>query len=198
MIVYLGRHPQTIGNVEKKIYGTTHYDYTALGELQKENLIRHCKKLEVNQVFASPLQRVATVAKAIGKEIQWCPELEEMHFGIFEGLTVEEVRAQRLDEYEQYMQSFASYEIPEGESFGNFKARIHRFIDKQLTSQTKHENILVLCHGMVIKEILEKLLALPEGSGWCIQVMPGALVQVEIKNGRGQLKCFGIGTDTIQ
>jgi broad specificity phosphatase PhoE len=189
MKIYLARHPETIGNQQQLIYGKTHYAYTENGQAQLETLVNTVVGLSMDRIYASPLERITKITDVIAKEVEvpitFDQRLEEMNFGIFEGLTVEEVKEKYLDIYEKYLDAYDKFAIPEGENFLDFRCRVLAFVKEIL--MTEDQTVLILTHGRVIKEIIEYLLDLKDGQGWCIQVQPGAVALIEYKDDFGQL-----------
>ncbi|TCK98625.1 adenosylcobalamin phosphatase [Natranaerovirga hydrolytica] len=189
MDIYIVRHPETQGNVNKIIYGKSHYPYTMTGEEQVNTILGQLEKINIEKIIASPLKRTKDLAEAIAytKDVSLeCDQrLEEMGFGILENLTLGEVEKQHPKVYEHYLNHYETYTIPNGENFLDFRKRVVSFA-KELANMT-HSSVLIVSHGRVIKEMLEYLLNLKEGQGWDYKIKHGQLMQVVYQNGQGQL-----------
>ncbi len=116
------------------------------------------------RVFSSPLVRASEGARIItgdAASIVTIEEFAEVHFGLFEGLTAEEIR-------ERYPEHFAiwnadrlapNYTYPEGESRAAFATRVERGLDRLLATWTPSddEEALLVAHRGVIRAIMRKL-----------------------------------------
>ncbi len=87
-------------------------------------------------------------------------EFAEVHFGLFEGLTADEIR-------ERYPNEFAlwnadrlapTYAYPAGESRADFTNRVERGLERVLALWTPRDNdALIVAHRGVIRAIVRKL-----------------------------------------
>ncbi|TCT15518.1 alpha-ribazole phosphatase/probable phosphoglycerate mutase [Natranaerovirga pectinivora] len=189
MDIYIVRHPETEGNINKIIYGKSHYPYTTEGKKQFNQIIESVKEMHLDKIYSSPLKRVKDLAEEIsqikGMAIHYDERIEEMGFGILEKHTYKEVDELYPEVYKNYLENYRTYKIPEGESFPEFKRRVLDFIQEVVKEEC--ESILILSHGRVIKEILEFLLNLNSGQGWCFKIKNGCIIQIDYKKGYGQM-----------
>ena len=95
---YFLRHGQTAWNVEGRFQGHSDIPLNELGLTQAHDAAAILARCPVDLIVASPLIRARKtaeiVAERIGKPLLFDDELKERHFGRFEGLVVNEVRAQ--------------------------------------------------------------------------------------------------------
>lgn len=159
-------------------------------------------------VISSPAKRCAEFTK------QAClnsllpsnnPKIEqawqECDFGLFDGLTFEQVKANYPVELGAYLQDPFNYTIPQAEGFKVFQARIQQawvaLIESAhvLNNVSSDDSILVISHGGPIRLVLQQVLGLSDNSLFNIDISYGSRVSIEVvmpepSNGsRGQPFC---------
>jgi alpha-ribazole phosphatase len=86
----------------------------------------------IRQVYASDLLRARQTADAIAKnfgiELHIRPGLREIHFGLWEGLSWNEIEVRDPVRAEKWAQEYPNSTAPAGESFVNFESRVRREI----------------------------------------------------------------------
>jgi broad specificity phosphatase PhoE len=121
--------------------------------------------VKFGKVFSSPLIRASEGARIItGKlaSIVTIEEFAEVHFGLFEGLTADEIRERYPDHFAVWNADrlAADYTYPEGESRANFAARVERGLERVLaiwTPERCDDDALLVAHRGVIRAIVRKL-----------------------------------------
>jgi len=189
MKIYLLRHTQTVANRDGYIYGKLDYPLTPLGEEQLEKSVQLCSEIYNVKLLTSPLARAKKLAQAVG-QVQGLnliedSALEEMGFGILEGLTVEESEKRFPEAVEGFMSGDPTYRIPEGESGEEFARRVIDAIDGYML---EGEDVLLVSHGGVIRIAIEYLLGTEKGFAWKLEVGNGCLMEIECSNGYNTLK----------
>jgi probable phosphoglycerate mutase len=90
------RHGETQWNVEGREMGQLDSPLTPLGLRQAEAIADRLGKLEFDALYSSDLGRAVQTAEAIasrcGRDIRLDAGLRERNMGIFQGLTLEEMR----------------------------------------------------------------------------------------------------------
>ena len=160
--LYIVRHGETEWNVIKRFQGQLN---TPLTEKGMEKLRKTGKKLEnvlFDEVYTSELGRTVASAKIIlnenrgyrnkKRELKKLAELNEVYFGVWQGLTYEEVLLKYPEEGNNYFYDVKNYkaENVEAEKLEDALERFLKGINKILDS---HEsgNILVVTHGTVFE-----------------------------------------------
>jgi probable phosphoglycerate mutase len=89
------------------------------------------------------------ISAATGCPIITEPNLRERKLGIFEGLTLAEVRERHPAAYDGHMTRDPKFVIPEGESL---EAKHHRVTQAMLTIAQRHlgQRIVIVTHGGVV------------------------------------------------
>ena len=98
-------------------------------------------------VYSSPAVRCLETAAALGVSTYLVdPRLAERHFGIFDGLPVEECRDRYPEEFEAFKRLDADFAIPGGESRAQHLARTVDW----LREVGVHARVLAFTHGGTI------------------------------------------------
>src|SRR3970040_2866054 len=100
------RHGETAWNREKRMQGTTDTVLSDGGRVQAQALGRRLAGRVFAALYSSDLSRARDTARAIaehtGREVVAEPRLQERRFGIFEGLTVEEIGSRYPEEHARF------------------------------------------------------------------------------------------------
>lgn len=181
------RHGETEANINKIIYGITHYEFTENGLLQVDNMINYIKDKDVDYIYTSPLERTLYIANRIGKEfnkeISIINDLAEMNYGIFEGLSPNEAKKKYPREYNSFMSNH-EYTIPEGEGILGFDSRVINYID---SIKNIEGTSIIVTHGGVIRTAIIHLLNLKSEDRWHFSILPGMIVEINYNNNYGCL-----------
>ena len=117
-----------------------------------------------NRIISSPLSRCADFAQALSQQhdipLQLDVRIREIHFGIWEGKSAEEIMLDDVDALTRYWQDPTQHTPHDGESLTNFEARILSFWQEIIT-QYRGEKVLLIAHGGVIRLLLCHILQRP-------------------------------------
>ena len=188
MKLYLVRHGETSLNKKGCYYGKTDAVLSKKGIEQAEYLRKIFTSISFDYVVASPLVRAYNTAQIVlgerEQEIFGDSRLMEQDFGIFEGLTYEELCSTYPAELEQWNKEFSSYRIPEGESFLDVRRRVEAFLkDIPLGEQTKKETMLIAAHKGTLGHLLAAMLKLPLEGYWNFVFEQGCYSEVDLEDG---------------
>ena len=160
--LYIVRHGETEWNVIKRFQGQLN---TPLTEKGMEKLRKTGKKLEnvlFDEVYTSELGRTVASAEIIlnenrgyknkKRELQKLAELNEVYFGVWQGLTYEEVFLKYPEEGNNYFYNVKNYNAENVEA-ENLKDALERFLKgiNKILNRHKSGNILVVTHGTVFE-----------------------------------------------
>ena len=160
--LYIVRHGETEWNVIKRFQGQLN---TPLTEKGMEKLRETGKKLEnvlFDEVYTSELGRTVASAEIILNEnrgyrnkkleLKKLAELNEVYFGVWQGLTYKEVFLKYPEEANNYFYNVKNYkaENVEAEKLEDALERFLKGINKIL-NRHKSGNILVVTHGTVLE-----------------------------------------------
>ncbi len=154
MMLYLVRHGESIGNLNKRYCGITDVELSLEGMEQAKIASSNLKELNVSKIYTSPLKRAYKTAEIISKELNVGLSIvdciKEINFGIFENMTWEEMQENNKIETDNWINQGFEYKFPKGESYLDIIERISDFIDKINDS----ENSVIVSHFGVIQSIL--------------------------------------------
>ncbi|HZO83055.1 MAG TPA: histidine phosphatase family protein [Candidatus Binataceae bacterium] len=170
----LVRHGETVGNSSVRYYGRTNVALSELGRRQmraaRSWLARRLHTRRFAPVFTSPLVRAVEGARLIaGKAPQAIviDEFVEVDFGLFEGLTADEIAERYPDEYRQWNAGrlAADFVYPGGESRNAFAGRVGRGTTRMLVlweaarraGQGAGAAALMVAHRGVIRAVVQRL-----------------------------------------
>ncbi len=132
MRLYLIRHGETALNKRGCYYGKTDAILSEKGISQAEYLRGLFKEISFDYIVASPLVRAYNTAQIVmgerKQDIFGDSRLMEQDFGIFEGMTYEEIDRKYPEELKSWNAQFSTYRIPEGESFQEVRGRVEAFL----------------------------------------------------------------------
>ena len=161
MKLYLIRHGQTDWNVAGKIQGSTDIPLNDMGKRQAACLAEGMTGRPVTKVFSSCLSRAYETARAIGSsqhvEVITVHGLEEVGYGVWEGMTMEEIEKKYPEELNQWYCSPVDVAPPEGESQAQIYDRCKKALEIIL-SQAESGDAAVVSHGATTVFLLEILL----------------------------------------
>ena len=147
------RHGETLWNQQGRMQGQHDSPLTALGLQQARQLASRLKDVAFAALYASDLGRAHQTARCIadstGHEIIADRDLRERSFGIFEGLTNEEIKTRYPDHYAPFARRDPDYAMPEGESAAGFRKRCVACLES-LACRHPDERIVVVTHGLVL------------------------------------------------
>jgi broad specificity phosphatase PhoE len=157
-VVYLARHGETAWSLSGQHTGLTDLPLTDNGKNNAVRLGQRLKGLTFVKVFTSPLHRASMTCKlaGFGEVAEIDPDLLEWNYGQYEGLTSNEVRAQRPD-----WQLFRDG-CPGGESPDQVAARADRVINR---TRAIDGNVLLFSSGHFLRVLGARWLGLPAMGG---------------------------------
>ncbi|MEE0482174.1 MAG: histidine phosphatase family protein [Mitsuokella jalaludinii] len=194
------RHGQTEWNVLGRYQGQTDIALSPLGIEQAEKLAAHFPVDKVEAVYSSDLVRAmmtaCCVADRFGLTVEARPELRELNFGDWEGLTYDEIVAKWPDALNNFFQHPDVLEIPHGESFPKLRERALDAVEKIVACHPE-QTVAVFAHGAILRTILTAALHMDLKYVWTIRQFNTAVnivtytehgTTVELLNGTGHLK----------
>lgn len=160
--LYIVRHGETEWNVIKRFQGQLNTPLTEKGIKKLKETGKKLENVLFDEVYTSELGRTVASAEIIlnenrgyrnkKRELKKLAELNEVYFGVWQGLTYEEVLLKYPEEGNNYFYDVKNYkaENVEAENLKNALERFLKGINKILDS---HEsgNILVVTHGTVLE-----------------------------------------------
>lgn len=161
MKIYLIRHGQTDWNLEGKIQGKTDISLNETGLKQARLLAGAMGGRPVENIFTSPLKRALETARAVDgvldAGIVLLPELREVDFGVWEGLTWTEIKRTYPEDFKLWDLNPVEHAPTEGEKQADVKLRCEAAM-RQILGQARGD-IAVVSHGAMLVFVVDYLLS---------------------------------------
>ena len=160
--LYIVRHGETEWNVIKRFQGQLNTPLTEKGMEKLRKTGKKLKNILFDQVYTSELGRTVASAEIIlnenrgyknkKRELKKLAELNEVYFGVWQGLTYEEVFLKYPEEANNYFYNVKNYNAENVEA-ENLKDALERFLKgiNKILNRHKSGNILVVTHGTVFE-----------------------------------------------
>jgi probable phosphoglycerate mutase len=152
--IILVRHGETAWNLEGRTQGRKDSCLTEKGLYQAKLLGKRLKGEAVDLIYSSSLARARSTAQIIGEELSLdChirEDLAEMGFGLWEGLTSNEIISKYPLESKAWHTTPHLLCVPEGEKLEIAQERISKAMEKIIMA-SGDKNTLVVSHGIIIK-----------------------------------------------
>jgi alpha-ribazole phosphatase len=134
-------------------------------------------------LVSSPLQRCADFARELAGQRQLPlllePDLRELHFGAWEGLSAAEIMALDAEALGRFWADPYGYCVPAGEPMADFESRVLAAVER-LHQHYSGQRLLVITHGGVIRLLLARARRLERGQLLQVEVAHGALHRLQI------------------
>ena len=187
------RHGESDGNAQRKFSGFQDVNLTEKGIWQAKRLARRLEGMQVDAFYCSDLKRARHTAEIIfgdrGEDIVVSPNLREINFGTWEGLTFEEIKLKEGAKFTSWMENPDEKTIiPQGESLAILNDRVMTEINRILQehkNEEKDKTIAIVCHGGAIRVILCNALNLELKNLWYIKQKSTALNIIDYYDNRG-------------
>lgn len=181
------RHGQTLWNLERKYQGHSDIALSETGLKQAMAVAERLAEESVDAVYASDLSRACKTAEHIAAKhnltVTIVPELREIKFGEWEGLTYDEITEKWPGLLGKLWTTPDELEIPGGETFQQLKARAYTAI-KKIVADHPGQTVVVVAHGGTIGTILCAILDIHLNHVWSIRQDNTAVNIIEYYDGR--------------
>ena len=159
--IYIARHGETTWNAEGKIQGRSDPDLSPKGYTQSLRLLEKLRERPISAIYTSTLKRsiltAEPIAQHLGLPIRKRSELDEIAFGIFEGVKFTEVEGHLRQEWDRFKENRLTYHIPGAENYTDVAERVNPLKEKVLRDHEEQE-ILIVAHRGVNRMLVGLLL----------------------------------------
>jgi len=192
--IVLVRHGETAWNRERRMQGHTDTPLSATGRAQAAALARRLSDFALAALYSSDLQRAWDTAAAIagrtGHDVVTDPRLRERRFGIFEGLTYEEIGARHPAEFARFQSRDPDYVIPGGESARHFWGRSLACL-AEIAARHPGTEVAVVTHGLVLDALYRAAHALPHDAPRPAPLLNASLNVFAYRGGEWRMESWG-------
>jgi alpha-ribazole phosphatase len=187
--LFLVRHGGVEGYRPGVLLGRTDAHLSRVGRAQAALVGRVIPLSEVGRFVTSPLARARETARLLlpdrTADIDVDPDLREIDFGRWEGLTYDEVSRSEPGLASAWSQFAPEFAFPEGENLQDFSKRIERAGHRLAGDDSRV--VVAFTHGGVIRSLICHFLGLPLRDYLLFDVTPGSVVVLHLWEGRGVL-----------
>ncbi|MCA8944460.1 MAG: histidine phosphatase family protein [Planctomycetes bacterium] len=160
--LFMVRHGETVGASSIRFYGATDLELDELGRDQVGRLGPLIASERFEAVVHSPLIRARQSAAILLESLQEPPAIvesepsfRELDFGVFEGMTIDEIENADPAWFEEWQAGRAT-EFPGGDSIAGFRARVSAAF-RDVIARHPDGDLLVVAHKGVLKNGLATL-----------------------------------------
>ncbi len=161
---FLIRHGETDWNREFRYQGSSDIALNDDGLEQARRVAVRLAQIVPARVFASPLMRASRTAEIIvshnrgDAKVELLPELREISFGSWEGLTIPEIRELDAETFDKWRLAPFSC-VPEGgERFDEIMARARGLAANLVEGGRPGEATFIVAHGGVLRALIAAML----------------------------------------
>ncbi|MDN5805514.1 MAG: histidine phosphatase family protein [Microlunatus sp.] len=162
--VIVSRHGETVWHAENRYAGSSDIELTERGHRQAEMLAHWASRTRPDAIYVSSMRRArdtaAPPAAALGLQPTVLEELREVHFGVMEGRTRDEMRAAAPQVLQRFLDDPVGGAFPEAEPPAAAAAR-GRAAFHTIAAAHPGETVLVVAHNTFFRITLCALLGIP-------------------------------------
>ena len=170
--ILIVRHGETAWNTANIFRGRVPIGLSETGLQQAEKLGEYLSHKKIKAVYCSPLQRATQTAEAIASRQQLKPQalddLNDLNFGKWEGVSVQDVKTQYAKIYQLWREKPDLAQIPEGESLQDARKRTLNALDK-IIADNQEGTVAIITHRVITKVLICALLGLDDSHFWNIE-----------------------------
>ena len=186
MEILLIRHGETKWNRELVFRGIRDIPLSERGLRQAELLARRLESTKIDAIFSSPLSRAMQTAqpaaKTLGLTVQPEEAINDLNFGLWAGLSVDQVKEKYPDQFVKWLSNPLEMDFPEGDKVS--VARQRSFDWLKTISSGDYDRIALVTHKVILKLLILSILDAPERAYWQIQFGTCSVSMVNTKEGR--------------
>ncbi len=174
----LVRHGQTEMNAQSLYFGKLNPPLNDLGISQAYQAKEKLLDIDYDIIYSSPLERAkqtAEICNYLDKEIIFDSNLEEINFGIFEGLTFKQISEKYPNEVKKMEEDWKSFNYVTGESPKEMFQRAISFL--KTLDYTKSN--LIVTHWGIINCIISYFISGSLDSYWKFKIQNASIVIFE-------------------
>lgn len=205
------RHAQSIGNTQARMEGQQSTPLTDLGQQQAHALsqgLLQTRNLTVSEseptlpthLYSSPLLRAHQTTTILAEElarrnhplsIEVHSALQEIHPGIFQGLTWAEATAKYPALCDRLMQSLAWQPVPQAESPSEARARAQAWLNDLFAKHQPGDTVWAVSHGGLMLQMISAIIG--SDRTWKLSISHTAIFEFWLTY--SQLKALGKHTN---
>jgi phosphoserine phosphatase len=180
------RHGRTEWNRVERFRGRADIGLDDVGMKQAEAAAKRIREWPISAIYSSPLRRATTTAEImaapLGLSVMLMPGMVDIDYGVWQGLSTEDVMAREGHLYSQWMESPHKVKFPRGESFAEVRERATSAVDDVIRQHLK-ETVVLVSHKVICQILILSLLGLDSSHFWQITQDVCAMNLFEVRGG---------------
>ena len=169
----LVRHGDVESDTPGRYWGHSDIPLSAEGIRQAGKIRERLATEKIVAIYSSDLRRALNTATIIAIPHQVpvvpCPELREINFGHFEGMTFEEIKRWRPEAEGLWWGTDPNVGFPDGESLWALAQRIDCFVER-LSNHDLTDTVLVVAHGGSLRMLVCRMIGLDLSHWWQLRI----------------------------
>lgn len=146
--IWISRHGQSIFNTQHRVGGDS--SLSPNGRFYAESLANFMDEQEIPIIWTSTLQRTIQTASRLGRPIMQWKILDEIHAGICDGLTYQQIDERYPEIARRRSEDKLRYRYPQGESYEDIIKRVAPII---LAIEHRVDPVLIIAHQAILRVI---------------------------------------------
>ena len=158
------RHAQSLGNLQGQMEGQSSTELSAEGHRQAQQLSGRLAQSELpTHIYTSPLLRASQTTHHLTSELQrlghpfhseQISALQEMHQGVFQGLTWAQAQLQYPEVCAQLLSSLTWQPVPQAESLVAARDRARSWVKHILSQHHTGDIVWAISHGGFLQQLI--------------------------------------------
>lgn len=162
--IFIIRHTETVGNIEKRLTGRQDYEVTPRGEKLIQKLTTELSNIKFDKIYSSTsgraIRTVENLAELNNLEIETKEDLCEMCFGKYDGWKWEDVNRIQPEIKQRQNEINEISGIEDQETMEHVADRMDKCI-RNIVQANIGKTILISSHGVAIEAFLRKISGIP-------------------------------------
>ncbi len=185
--VHFFRHGQTAMNVENRFRGIRDVPLSEIGRIEAWEAASSLAGSGITAVYSSPLTRARDVAEAIASvtaldNVRLLPELVNLDYGRWVGLTREECAIDDPAEWQRYATEPEASTCPGGESLPAAADRVVAAL-RTIGAAHRGESVAAVSHGVMLRLAVLRV-GEPSTDDWQFALPTGSALTFEVDGER--------------
>jgi alpha-ribazole phosphatase len=182
--IFLIRHGDTIDEETKKVYkGSIDIPLSDKGRQRIAKASEFLSRFKIDFIYTSALSRCiesgTIIAEKHGLQVKTSPALNELHFGLWEGLSFDEIRERYPRELDLWLGDLESHTPPQGEPIRDAQKRgVIKF--NEIVGTHREKNVAIVAHAGILRLIVCSILDLKLSMMFKISKDYGSIDMVDV------------------
>jgi len=183
--LYLLRHGRV--DTHGRYIGSTDLPLLPEGMEDLMAVAPYLHRQNIDEILCSPLLRCRQSMEVLNLAVRTaiCPDLREIDFGEWEGLSFAEILQRDASLVEKWAVWSEDFNFPGGEGIRPFLQRIEKV--RQMIDAATADRLLVISHGGVIRQLVCSCLGLGPENYLAFDIQPGLCSVIELHSQGGVL-----------